>query len=133
MQPPSSQKGISLLFTSMVTVLELRNSGRAVGIDHDGKKDRRFRAGTRNSWGLVGEVINTRTVAPVTGAKRRSTMKKLLKSLCGVVLLAGLATLASAADKVWTGQISDSMCGASHMKMTSAHAGMTVGFAPWLA
>jgi hypothetical protein len=52
-------------------------------------------------------------------------MKKLLKSLCGVALLAGLATFASAADKTWAGQISDSMCGSSHMKMISAHAGMT--------
>jgi hypothetical protein len=52
-------------------------------------------------------------------------MKKLSKSFCGVALLAGLATFASSADKTWTGQISDSMCGASHMKMTSAHAGMT--------
>ena len=52
-------------------------------------------------------------------------MKKLLNSFCGVALLAGLATFAPAADKTWTGQISDSMCGASHVKMTSAHAGMT--------
>jgi hypothetical protein len=29
------------------------------------------------------------------------------------------------ADQTWTGVISDSMCGASHAKMTSTHAGMT--------
>jgi len=50
-------------------------------------------------------------------------MKKVLRSLCGLSLLAGLASFASAAT--WTGQISDSMCGTSHAKMTSAHAGMT--------
>src|SRR5450755_320271 len=51
---------------------------------------------------------------------------KLSKVLCcSSLLLAGLAALASGADKTWTGQISDSMCGASHQKMTSAHAGMT--------
>ena len=52
-------------------------------------------------------------------------MKQALRSLCCLGLLAGLASFASAADKTWTGQISDSMCGASHQKMTSAHAGMT--------
>ena len=50
-------------------------------------------------------------------------MKKVFRSLCELSLLAGLASFASAAT--WTGQISDSMCGASHAKMTSAHAGMT--------
>jgi len=50
-------------------------------------------------------------------------MKKVFRSLCELSLLAGLASFASAAS--WTGQISDSMCGASHAKMTSAHAGMT--------
>jgi hypothetical protein len=34
-----------------------------------------------------------------------------------------LTSLASAADKTWTGQISDSMCGASHAKMIAGHAG----------
>jgi hypothetical protein len=52
-------------------------------------------------------------------------MKQVLRSLCCLGLLAGLTSFASAADKTWTGQISDSMCGASHQKMTSAHAGMT--------
>ena len=52
-------------------------------------------------------------------------MKQVLRSLYCLGLLAGLASFASAADKTWTGQISDSMCGASHAKMTSAHAGMT--------
>jgi len=36
-----------------------------------------------------------------------------------------VATFASASNKTWTGRISDSVCGASNMKMTSAHAGMT--------
>ena len=48
----------------------------------------------------------------------------LLKVLLYTSLLVGLATLATSADQTWTGQISDSMCGASHAKMTSAHAGM---------
>ena len=52
-------------------------------------------------------------------------MKKVLTSLCGLSLFVALASFVSAADKTWTGQISDSMCGASHAKMTSAHAGMT--------
>lgn len=52
-------------------------------------------------------------------------MKQVLRNLCCLGLLTGLAAFASAADKTWTGQISDSMCGASHAKMTSAHAGMT--------
>jgi len=52
-------------------------------------------------------------------------MKQVLRSLSCLVLLVGLAAFASAADQTWTGQISDSMCGASHMKMTSMHAGMT--------
>ena len=50
---------------------------------------------------------------------------KLLKVVFYVSLLAGLATWATSAEQTWTGQISDSMCGASHAKMTSAHAGMT--------
>jgi hypothetical protein len=52
-------------------------------------------------------------------------MKNVLKSLCCVGLLAAFASFAAAADGTWMGQISDSMCGASHAKMTSAHAGMT--------
>lgn len=52
-------------------------------------------------------------------------MKQVLRSICCLGLLVSLASFASAADKTWTGQISDSMCGASHAKMTSAHAGMT--------
>jgi len=52
-------------------------------------------------------------------------MKQVLKSLGCLALLAGFASFAAAADKNWTGQISDSMCGTSHAKMTSAHAGMT--------
>jgi hypothetical protein len=51
---------------------------------------------------------------------------KLNKVLCcSSLLVVGLASLASAADQTWTGQISDSMCGATHSKMTAAHAGMT--------
>ena len=53
-------------------------------------------------------------------------MKQVLGSLFRLgLLVVGLASFASAADKTWTGQISDSMCGASHQKMTSGHAGMT--------
>jgi hypothetical protein len=52
-------------------------------------------------------------------------MKQVLRSLWCLGLLVGLASFASAADKTWTGQISDSMCGASHQKMTAGHAGMT--------
>ena len=52
-------------------------------------------------------------------------MKLLFKILCAPVLLAGLAVVSSAADETWTGQISDSMCGASHASMTASHAGMT--------
>jgi hypothetical protein len=52
-------------------------------------------------------------------------MNQALRTLCCLGLLAGFASFASASDKTWTGQISDSMCGASHQKMTSAHAGMT--------
>ena len=52
-------------------------------------------------------------------------MKKVLKSLCCLGLLAGLSSFASAATMTKMGQISDSNCGASHAKMTSGHAGMT--------
>jgi len=45
-------------------------------------------------------------------------MKSALKSLCCIGLLAGLAAFAQAAEKTWTGRISDGMCGASHAKMT---------------
>ena len=44
-------------------------------------------------------------------------MKNIFRMLCFFVLVSGLTSLASAADKTWTGQISDSMCGASHAKM----------------
>jgi hypothetical protein len=50
-------------------------------------------------------------------------MKYVLRSFTYLALMVGLASFASAAT--WTGQISDSMCGASHAKMTAAHAGMT--------
>ena len=50
---------------------------------------------------------------------------KLLKVVFYVSLLAGLATWATSAAQTWTGQISDSMCGASHAMMTSGHPGMT--------
>jgi len=50
-------------------------------------------------------------------------MKSVLRVLCCLGLLVGLTSLASAADKTWTGQISDSMCGASHAKMIAAHTG----------
>src|SRR5579862_5819395 len=55
--------------------------------------------------------------------KRRATMNNVFRSLCCVGLLLGLASLVSAADTTWTGQISDSMCGISHAKMIAAHPG----------
>jgi hypothetical protein len=45
-------------------------------------------------------------------------MKSVLKMLCYMALLLSFTTLASAADKTWTGKVSDSMCGASHAGMT---------------
>ena len=48
-------------------------------------------------------------------------MKSALKGLFCIGLLVGLATFAQAADKTWTGKISDSMCGASHAKMMAQH------------
>ena len=50
-------------------------------------------------------------------------MNGVFRSLCCIGLLLGLASLASAADTTWTGQISDSMCGTSHAKMIAGHAG----------
>src|ERR1700676_3348897 len=57
------------------------------------------------------------------GRHKETIMKKVLRSVCCLALLAAISSFASAAT--WTGQISDSMCGASHAKMTSAHAGLT--------
>ena len=49
-------------------------------------------------------------------------MKRILR----VCFLATIAyVVAFAADQTWIGQISDSMCGASHSKMTAGHPGMT--------
>lgn len=50
-------------------------------------------------------------------------MKSILKGLCCMGLLVGLTSFVSAADKTFTGRISDSMCGASHAKMIAAHTG----------
>ena len=52
-------------------------------------------------------------------------MKTIFTILGCVGLLIGLLSFASAADQTWTGQISDSMCGASHQHMTASHPGMT--------
>jgi hypothetical protein len=49
-------------------------------------------------------------------------MKRIL-SIC--FLATAACAVAFAADQTWIGQISDSMCGASHAKMTAGHAGMT--------
>ena len=57
------------------------------------------------------------------GRHKETIMKKVLRSVCCLGLLAGISSFASAAT--WSGQISDSMCGTSHAKMTSAHSGMT--------
>ena len=43
------------------------------------------------------------------------------KTSCCIGLLVGLASFVQAADKTWTGKISDSMCGASHTKMMAEH------------
>ena len=48
-------------------------------------------------------------------------MKSALKNLCCIGLLVGFAAFAQAAEKTWTGKISDSMCGASHAKMMAQH------------
>ena len=50
-------------------------------------------------------------------------MKNALKSLCCVGLLVSLGVFAQAAEKTWTGKISDNMCGASHAKMMGEHTG----------
>ena len=52
-------------------------------------------------------------------------MKGILRRLGFVGLFASLASFAPAASMTMTGMISDSMCGASHAKMTAGHAGMT--------
>jgi len=49
-------------------------------------------------------------------------MKRVFRILCWVGMCVGLTGFALAADQTWTGQISDSMCGASHAKMIAAHA-----------
>jgi hypothetical protein len=51
-----------------------------------------------------------------------SNMKRIL-SVCFLATIA--CAIAFAADQTWIGQISDSMCGASHAKMTGAHPGMS--------
>jgi hypothetical protein len=50
-------------------------------------------------------------------------MKTMLRGLCHTSLLAGFASVASAATMTMNGRISDSMCGASHAKMIAAHQG----------
>lgn len=50
-------------------------------------------------------------------------MKSIFSAICCIGLLLGLTSFVSAADQTWTGKISDSMCGASHAKMMSAHPG----------
>ncbi len=48
-------------------------------------------------------------------------MKYLLRTLRCAAIVTGVACFAAAADQTWTGQISDSMCGASHAKMMAMH------------
>lgn len=48
-------------------------------------------------------------------------MKTVLRALCCAALLAGFASLASAASMTMTGAISDSNCGASHKQMMTEH------------
>jgi len=52
-------------------------------------------------------------------------MKTIARNLYCAGLLLGFTTFLSAATMTMNGTISDSMCGASHAKMTSAHAGLT--------
>lgn len=52
-------------------------------------------------------------------------MKNLLMTSGVAALALGCASLASAASMTMTGDISDSMCGASHAAMTSSHKGLT--------
>src|SRR5580700_8486084 len=72
---------------------------------------------------LAGASRNS-SAAPWGDLNRRANMKKsVVNALCCIGLLVGLTSLASAADKAWTGQISDSNCGASHAKMIASHTG----------
>ncbi len=48
-------------------------------------------------------------------------MKRIATVLGGLGLILGLASFAGAASTTMTGKISDSMCGASHAKMTAQH------------
>ena len=48
-------------------------------------------------------------------------MRYILSNLCCIGVLVGLSSFASAADQKWKGQISDSMCGPSHVKTLAAH------------
>jgi hypothetical protein len=52
-------------------------------------------------------------------------MRFVLKGSIMAGLFVGLCTFASAASMTMTGAISDSNCGLSHAKMTSAHPGLT--------
>jgi hypothetical protein len=52
-------------------------------------------------------------------------MNSIRKGLWFSGLLIGLASFASAATMTMNGTISDSMCGASHAKMTAGHPNMT--------
>jgi hypothetical protein len=52
-------------------------------------------------------------------------MKTIARNVYCAGLLFGFATFMSAATMTMTGAISDSMCGLSHAKMTSAHPGLT--------
>jgi len=48
-------------------------------------------------------------------------MNKLLRTLLSAGIVITTSALAAAAGQSWTGQISDSMCGASHAKMMEMH------------
>jgi len=52
-------------------------------------------------------------------------MKSTFKIFIMACLVMGFCTFSFAASMTMTGMISDSNCGLSHAKMTSAHAGMT--------
>ena len=52
-------------------------------------------------------------------------MRRVLRILHSLVLVASLSTFVSAAPMTWKGEISDSVCGISHQKVTAVHKGMT--------
>jgi len=48
-------------------------------------------------------------------------MKTVFQTIALTTMLAGFATIGFAAEKTWTGKISDASCGANHAKMMAEH------------